>query len=603
MQDNQVELIVMKVNEVSIRISGQNGDGIFSSGDTLAKVCSRSNLHVHGSRLYQSVIRGGHVSYSVRAANEEVRAPADYLELLIALRKDSFIVDSHMLKKGSIVLYDAQGSRIQEDATKLATEKGANLINIPAMAIAREIDPSLKVLRNTVFVGAAIALYGLDLEILIEMLKNTFGRKGEKVVNINVNAAKAGYEWILENESSIDHSMSYSKNMENLVIGGNESLAFGMLNGGLQSYAWYPMTPASPVGIFLSKYGPLHGCVVKQMEDEINVANFAVGAGYAGARSACATSGGGFALMTEVVGFASMIEAPVVMIEVARGGPSTGLPTKTEQGDLNQLYGASQGDFPRAIIAQSSIEEGFYLGQEALNIAEEYQMPVLLSSDLYLGEHFETVPLYDFDKVPIERGKFYPDKVPDGFLRYELTEDGISPRTIPGAKGGRHDAGSDEHDETGKLISDWRAGYPDAIAMREKQMEKRMKKMEVLLENLPAPTVDGYTSDEADVLLVTWGSTLDTVKEARNRLDQDGVKTSQLHIKYILPFHGDEVKKILSEFEDKGVKIIMIEGNYTGQMQRHIRAESGYEIKEHYRRYDGEYILPREVVLAVKERL
>ena len=141
MQDIQVELIVMKVNEVSIRISGQNGDGIFSSGDTLAKVCSRSNLHVHGSRLYQSVIRGGHVSYSVRAANEEVRAPADYLELLIALRKDSFIVDSHMLKKGSIVLYDAQGSRIQEDATKLATEKGANLINIPAMAIAREIDP------------------------------------------------------------------------------------------------------------------------------------------------------------------------------------------------------------------------------------------------------------------------------------------------------------------------------------------------------------------------------------------------------------------------------------------------------------------------------
>jgi len=238
-----------------------------------------------------------------------------------------------------------------------------------------------------------------------------------------------------------------------------------------------------------------------------------------------------------------------------------------------------------------------------LNIAEEYQMPVLLSSDLYLGEHFETVPLYDFDKVPLERGKFYPDKVPDGFLRYKLTEDGISPRTIPGAKGGRHDAGSDEHDETGKLISDWRAGYPDAIAMREKQMEKRMKKMDVLLENLPAPTVDGYTADEADVLLVTWGSTLDTVKEARSRLDQDGVKTSQLHIKYILPFHGDEVKEILSEFENKGVKIIMIEGNYTGQMQRHIRAESGYEIKEHYRRYDGEYILPREVVLAVKERL
>jgi len=593
----------MPTNQISIRVAGQNGDGIFSSGDTLAKVCSRSNLHVHGSRLYQSVIRGGHVSYSVRSANHEVRAPADYLDLLIALRKDAFDVDSHMLKEGSFVLYDAQGSRIREDATTEVAAKGVKLLNIPAMALAREIDPSLKVLRNTVFVGAAIALYGLDLQILKDMLQDTFGHKGDAVVGINVSAAEAGFNWVNENGHKIDHSVEYSTSSTNLVIGGNESLAFGMLNGGLQSYSWYPMTPASPIGIFLSKYGPLHGCVVKQMEDEINVANFAVGAGYAGSRSACATSGGGFALMTEVVGFAAMIEAPVVMIEVARGGPSTGLPTKTEQGDLNQLYGASQGDFPRAIIAQSSIEEGFYLGQEALNIAEKYQIPVLLASDLYLGEHFETVPAFDFDRIPIERGKLFTEEVPEGFLRYELTEDGISPRTIPGAKGGRHDAGSDEHDETGKLISDWRAGYPDAIAMREKQMEKRMRKMDVLLEELPAPVADGHSAGEADVMIVSWGSTLDTILEARTTLENDGVKTAHLHIKYILPFHGKEVAEILSSYEAAGTKIIMIEGNFTGQMQRHIRAESGYDIKSHYRRYDGEYILPREIVAAVKERL
>ena len=595
----------MSKDELSIRIAGQNGDGIFSSGDTLAKVCSRSGLDVHGSRLYQSVIRGGHVSYSVRAANNEVRAPADYIDLLIALRKDSFEVDGPMLKDGSVVLYDAQGSRIRDDATTDLVAKGVKMVNIPAMALAREIDPSLKVLRNTVFVGAAIALYKLDIQIMKDMLQDTFGHKGEAVVGINVNAAQAGFDWVNTNTSVIEHSMQYSRKADNLIIGGNESLAMGLLNGGLQSYAWYPMTPASPVGNFLSKYGPRHGCVVKQMEDEVNVANFAVGAGYAGSRSACGTSGGGFALMTEAVGFAAMIEAPVVMIEVARGGPSTGLPTKTEQGDLNQLYGASQGDYPRAIIAQSTIEDGFYLGQEALNIAEQYQIPVLLSSDLYLGEHFETIPHYDYDRIPINRGKIITDKVPEGeeYLRFKLTEDGISPRALPGVKGGRHDAGSDEHDENGKLVSDWRAGYPDAIQVRLDQMEKRMKKMDVLLKELPAPLVDGHASGDCDLLIVSWGSSLDTIREARTTLEKEGVKTAQLHIKYILPFHSKEVNDILTSYEAAGVKIVMIEANYTGQMQRHIRAETSFEIKDHYRRYDGEYMLPREVVAAMKEKL
>jgi len=594
----------MTKKEISIRIAGQNGDGIFSSGDTLAKVCSRSGLYVHGSRLYQSVIRGGHVSYSVRAANHDIKAPADYIDLLIALRKDSFEVDTPMLKEGSVVLYDAQGSRIRDNETEPATEKGVELINIPAMALAREIDPSLKVLRNTVFVGAAIGLYGLDIQILKNMMQDTFGHKGEEVVGINVSAAQAGYDWVNENAEKIDHEVTFEHVEDNLVIGGNESLALGLLNGGLQSYSWYPMTPASPIGNFLSKYGPLHGCVVKQMEDEVNVANYAVGAGYAGARSACATSGGGFALMTEAVGFAAMIEAPVVMIEVARGGPSTGLPTKTEQGDLNQIYGASQGDYPRAIIAQSSVEDGFYLGQEALNIAEKYQMPVLISSDLYQGEHFETVPDYDFERIPIDRGKLITDdEVPEGFLRYEFTDDGVSPRAIPGTKGGRHDAGSDEHDQTGKLISDWRAGYPDAIEIRKKQMEKRMKKVETLLEELPVPTTEGHPAGDTDVLIVSWGSTLDTIREAREELEADGVKTAQLHIKYVVPFHADAVTNILTSYESAGAKIVMIEANYSGQMERHIRAETGFKIADHYRRYDGEYMLPREIFAAIKERL
>ena len=591
-----------KKNEISIRISGENGDGIFSVGDLLAKICSRMGLQVHGSRTYQSIIRGGHVSYSVRASNKQVRAPADYIDLLIAFRGDSFIVDAvPMMKKGGVVLYDSAGMKIKDPRAP----EGVRLIDLPAVELAKGVDKSLKILMNTVFVGATLFLYDMHVDIIYELLEEQFGSKGKEVVNINKAAVDAGYNWAKANCEPIHNDVNYNERKKSVYIGGNEILSYGMLNGGLQSYAWYPMTPATPVGAFLAQYGPDVGCVVKQMEDEINVANYAVGAGFAGARSACATSGGGFALMTETIGFASIIEAPVVYIEVARGGPSTGLPTKTEQGDLNQLLGASQGDFPRAVIAQVSIEDGFYLGQEALNIAEKYQMPVLISSDLYMGEHFETVPELDYDRIPIQRGKIITEEIPEDqlpYLRYKLTEDGISPRVIPGVPHGMHTAGSDEHDESGELLSDRRAGFPEMIEKRKLQMHKRMRKMDALLHELPAPVVDGHSSSESQVLFVGWGSTLDTIKESRQQLEKAGIKTSQLHIKYVLPFHATEVSQILNDYASKGVKILMVEANYTGQMARHIRAETGFEIKDKYLRFDGEYMLPRELTAFVQEK-
>ena len=458
---------------------------------------------------------------------------------------------------------------------------------------------------NSVFVGAALYLYNMNVDIIYELIQEQFGRKGEEVVNTNKKAVDAGYEWAKANCKQIDNDVNYNERKKSVYIGGNEILSYGMLNGGLQSYAWYPMTPATPIGAFLAQYGPDVGCVVKQMEDEINVSNYAVGAGFAGARSACATSGGGFALMTESIGFAGIIEAPVVYIEVARGGPSTGLPTKTEQGDLNQLLGASQGDFPRAIIAQISIEDGFYLGQEALNIAEKFQMPVLIASDLYMGEHFETVPELDYNRIPIQRGKLILEEVPDTelpFKRYKVTEDGVSPRTIPGVVNGMYIAGSDEHDEEGLLISDRRAGYPEMLEERKKQMHKRMKKLDYLLKELPAPKVEGHSSSEAKILFVGWGSTLDTIRESRQQLEKKGVKTAQLHIKYIMPFHSKEVNAILTEYASKGVKIHKVEGNYTGQMATYIRGHTGFEIKDKYLRFDGDYILPREITAFVQEK-
>jgi len=587
--------------EISIRLSGQNGDGIFSSGDTLAKICTRSGLQVHGVRAYQSIIRGGHVSYSIRASENDVRAGADYIDVLVAIRPDSFIVDAMpMMREGGTVVYDAKGFRIKDPQVP----EGVTLIDIPAMQMARDIDSSIKILYNTVFVGAVVALYGFELEVHENMLKGFFQRKGDKVVQINLDAAKAGFNWVKENCKLVEHSVKMDRTKDSVYIGGNEALGLGMLNGGLQSYSWYPMTPATGVGVFLAKYGPMTGCVVKQMEDEINVSNFAVGAGYAGARSACATSGGGFALMSEAIGFASIIEAPVVFIEVARGGPSTGLPTKTEQGDLNQMLGASQGDFPRAIIAQEGVGDGFYLGQEALNIADKFQMPVIVASDLYIGEHFETYTDFDFDQISIDRGKLITEDIPEDqlpYLRYKLTEDGISPRAIPGTGNAMHDAGSDEHDEDGGLVSDKRAGFPEAIEVRIQQMNKRMKKMDGLLAELAAPEVWGPGPEEADLLIVSWGSSRDVIREALTQMETEGVKGASLNIKYILPFHAKEVGEILNKYKDAGCKILGIEANYTGQMMRYIRGETGFHIKDQYLRYEGEYIIPREVRGAITQ--
>ncbi len=592
-------------NEISFRISGQNGDGIFSSGEVFSKICSRSGLHVHGYRSYQSVIRGGHVNYSVRAANWDVSAPADYIDVLIALRPDSFVVDAPMMSKTGIILYDSKGFRIKPDQVK--APEGVKIVDMPAVELASKFS-KLKIVANTVFMGAVVALFDLEMAIFEKMLADNFASKGQEVIDMNVESARAGYNWAKENLEPIKHNVKIDPNAKpKMFIGGNEALAFGMLIGGLQFYAWYPMTPASPIGHFLAKYGETSGVVVKQMEDEINVSNSVVGAAVTGARSACATSGGGFSLMTEAVGYASMVEAPVVYIEVARGGPSTGLPTKQEQGDLRQLIGASQGDFPRAIIAQTSVEDGIKLGQEALNIAEKYQMPVIIASDLYMGEHFETIPEPELDAIPIDRGKLILGEVPEDqrpYKRYLVTEDGISPRTIPGVKYGQYDAGSDEHDEFGKLISDVRAGYPDSIKIRIDQMNKRMRKMETLLKELPPPEVEGYKPGEADVLLVTWGSLLDIVRESRKQLEERyGKKTAHLNIKYILPFHSKEVKEILESYQNSGARIILVENNYTGQMGQHIRAETGFEIKDKYLRYDGETILPREVTDAVMEIL
>jgi 2-oxoglutarate ferredoxin oxidoreductase subunit alpha len=309
----------------------------------------------------------------------------------------------------------------------------------------------------------------------------------------------------------------------------------------------------------------------------------------------CATSGGGFSLMTEAVGLAGMTETPIVVINVQRGGPSTGLPTKTEQADLNQLFGASQGDYPRAIIAPTNVVDCFYTVGEAFNLAEKYQCPVLIASDLLLSEHRESADPADFDfTLPIERGALITNgSVPEGYKRFAYTDSGVSPRVIPGTEGAAYVAASDEHDEAGVLISD-EFTNPE---IRVHMMDKRMRKMAGLLQDCPPPQLFG--PPDADVTLIGWGSTQGVIREAIPLLAEAGITANNLQLRYLVPFHEDAVRDILQASRHT----LVVENNYTGQLARHIRAETGFTVHGKILKYDGEPFEPHHIVERVKEVL
>lgn len=568
----------------TVRIGGAAGDGIASAGESLTRVCSRSGLHLFAYNSYQSVIRGGHSWFQVRASDgDPVESLGEKLDLLIALNEETVAYWLPLVRPGGGVLYDRGAFR--PELPKAVRDLGIDLAET-----ARKFSEDT-ILRNTVALGAAVHLLGLQVGTLEEMVEQTFHHKGREVIVANIGAVRAGNDFARENFPERVARPRLDPSKRRMLLTGNQAVGLGALAGGCKFYAAYPMTPASTVLHYLSVKGPPHGMVVKQAEDELAVINMAIGAGFAGARALCGTSGGGFALMTEAIGMAGMAEVPVVIFESQRGGPSTGLPCKTEQGDLNQVLGASQGDYPRCIIAPWDVADSYRATVEALNIADKYQMPVIVMSDFYLSEHYRTLDAFDFP-VPIERGLVAPGNGEE-YRRYAFTESGVSPRALPGTPGQMFVAASDEHDEAGHLLSDVLSGLPGHLETRIRMMEKRMRKVEVLKRELPPPKLEG--PPKAEATLVAWGSTLGTLREAMGLLREAGIKSNLLHLRYVVPFHGEEVAKILGLARTK----IMVENNYSGQMERHIRAETGMAVDGHVRKWDGEPFTAEEVAARV----
>src|SRR5579859_2471404 len=577
----------------AIGIGGAAGQGVATPGDIFAKIFSRRGLHLNAYNAYQSIIRGGHTFLTIRTGPDKVTNMGDRIDLLIPLNQDTMDRHLNLLTAGAACIYNADSIKPG------AAASGVQLCPLPVSKLA-DITRN-KVAQNTLALGAALSMMGIGFQALESVLTEQFKKKGEAVVKENVDVARAGYEYGTANFKPFAHPLPMTE-AKYAVLSGNTAMAMGGAAAGVKFYCAYPMSPSTGVLHWMAANGRKAGIMVRQVEDEIGVVNMAIGAAHAGVRAMCATSGGGFALMSEGLGMSAMMETPVVVINCQRAGPSTGVPTKTEQGDLWQMLGAAFGDYPRVIAAPLDIGDCFTLIPEIFNIAERFQCPGIVLCDLLLAEGRLSVDPAILDFNPkVDRGELITSANGNGngsesngaYKRYLITESGVSPRAVPGVPGHTHTAATDEHDEDGVLISD---EFTNPIKRRA-MMEKRMRKMEGIAAAVPPPTLQGPPN--AEVTLIGWGSTQGVIEEARGILNAQGISANQLQIRWLVPLHGDAILDLLQDAKHT----IIIENNYSGQFARYLRSETSFVPDGNIRKYDGEPFMPHHIVEAVKEQL
>lgn len=565
--------------DINFMVGGEAGQGVQSVGFLLAKTLARGGYQVFADQDYESRIRGGHNFFRVRARDSRVGAIAEPLDMLITLDKASIGLHQEELTTEGVIVFDSESvkdigsnaSRLGVPFAKLAEEKGGG-----------------KRMANTVALGAALGLVKYDLELLAQVLLDHFGT-GE-VADGNVRAARAGYDYAQQNFSG-DFAYQLNPFVANprMLLTGNDAIALGAIAAGCKFMAAYPMTPVTSIMEYISGKASDLGLVMVPAEDEIAAVNMVIGASYAGVRAMTATSGGGFCLMVEGLGLAGMTETPLVVIYGQRPGPAIGLPTRTEQGDLEFALYASHGEFPRAVLAPATVEDAFWLTIKAFNLAEKYQLPVILLTDHHLASSYATVEQFDLSRVTIERGLlFSADKAsPAEYQRHKITESGISPRAFPGQEGALVVTDSDEHDESGHLIED--------AETRTKMMQKRLGKLVSLKKEIAPPQL--YGPEKAETTLLGWGSTYGAIREAVDLLRRENVSVNLLHLNELWPFPAEGVNSVL----DQSRQSYVIENNATGQLSHLIQAETGREMRGRILKYDGRPFTPAYLVRELKK--
>lgn len=556
----------MAKTDVVILIGGEAGHGLVTIGNVLAKTLIQAGYEIVVSQDYMSRVRGGHNTFVIRAATHPIQAPVEGVDLLVALNQETLELHEGELNPGALVMAD----------TGLTCDN-ASCFSVPY----KNLSEGRYV--NTVALGVVACLLGLDQVVVGQTLEKQLGKKSPEVTQKNAEALAKAYDLCGDSAPESDHLEPTSPKDERIMLGGNEAIGLGALAAGLKFLSFYPMTPATSVALTVIGAAQKMGVVVEQAEDEIAAINMALGASYAGAPAMVCTSGGGYALMTEGVSLAGITETPIVIVLAQRPGPATGLPTRTEQGDLKfALYGG-HGEFPRAIFAPGDLNQCFDLTVKAFHTAEKYQSPVFVLTDQYLADSYRGVPPFDLTDVkPVKVGDEAASQIGQAYERYALSADGVSPRAIPGAGSSLVLSDSDEHDAKGHIT--------ESAEVRVAQHEKRLRKADGLYEEVIAPVFTG--PKEAEVLLVSWGSSKGAVAEAAERLTEQGQKVATCHFCQVWPLQPGQ---FLPQFED-ALKVMMIEMNAGGQLARLIRQETGFKVDQLINRYDGRPFTPEYIL-------
>lgn len=545
-----------KLFELSCIIGGQQGEGIESVGEILAKAMGRTGYYLFGARNFSSRIKGGHTDFNLRISKGEIYNTSEEIHIIFAFDKETIEFHQNSLVENGCILYDPKTVAIKD----IEIRQGIQTHEISFTDIAGDIGS--KLMKNIVAVGAASALLAQPLEVFETAIIEQFETKGKSIVEKNIQAVRKGYQHLQE-LTDVKFTLEEPVPGNRMFLSGNDAIALGAILGGCRFMAGYPITPASEILENLMKLVPEYGGVVVQAEDELASAALIIGAGYTGVRAMTATAGPGLSLMQEAIGLAGATEIPIVIVDCQRGGPSSGMATKIEQSDLNAMISGSHGESPRIILAPSTVEEALMDLPKAFNLAERFQCPVFIASDLMISTSKQSCKVPDFSQIEINRGKMMSDEELlnlEGpfYKRFAPTEDGITPRSIPGQKKGMHHVTGIEHGPTGHPSEN-----PDN---RNQQMNKRVKKLEFVPQD-DAVKYEG--AEKAELLLVGFGSTYGAIRDARKHLETIGENVGHAHIRMIHPFPIEGLSNYLNEAST----IIVVEQNSSAQLAGLIKKD------------------------------
>ncbi len=567
-------------SDLIIRVAGEGGEGVVSTGDFISAACARAGLEIYTFKTFPAEVKGGYCLYQLRTSDNRIYNQGDTFDVFVAFNGEAYELNKHLLKPGTVMVWDGPGGDFEPEIPE-----GVVSYPIPMTATAKELGSIRS--KNMVALGAVSVLFNVNEDTLIEVLTNKFKPKGEDVLEFALKSFEAGKALGLAHEKVDPYRVADSKGAKDCILmAGNEACGLGAILGGLDFFSAYPLTPATEVAKYVSAQLPKTGGSLVQAEDEIASLAQVLGASYAGKRSMTATSGPGLALMAELIGMSTMAELPCLIIDVQRGGPSTGLPTKHEQSDLFLAIHGGHGDSPRIVMSVEDVNDCINMTAQGLNIAEKYQAPVILMSDGSLAFSTQTVPTPNPDDFEIVNRKRWDGK--GEYKRYEMTDDLISPMCDPGVEGGSHVATGLEHTETGAPIF--------APEPHEANSVKRFDKLKPLIDDLGPQEVDGDPDAEADIGIIAWGSTIGVVREAVQRLRDQGIKAKGFYPKLLYPMPVDQYEA----FASKCKQILVPEVNYQGQLAFFIRAETSIKPIS-YTICGGLPFTPAQIVTKVKE--